>query len=325
MIGSFSKEHTIAIGAMVSLLGFGYWLSGMEEARKLRFAHKFQSSVQPFNLKTLPYVPQPKLMEDIKGEIKATIQGEKAGVRILWGIPGSGKTTTTKAAMNELVAEKAIAGCIYISLNANREVGHAENFRRHLADWRGPLLLPHEKLSSLLGNSPSSHDSKPYVIILDQMDDPVPFDDKLKQFVKTLAHDSDSCKSYIVILLTTDCVRAIDAYEWNGRTKITFLGRSKPWEYRWTRDEISTWLRHFKETHANDEEIFALLDEDADSYKRFMEVACHAGTPGFLVNGIDELKAFNFPILKADSDKSSTMWELGTKTLLEFEGTAPKG
>lgn len=93
-----------------------------------------------------------------------------------------------------------------------------------MADWRGPLLLPHEKLSSLLGTSPSRRDSKPYVIILDQLDDPVPFDDKLKHFVKTLAHDSDSCKSYIVILITTDCVRAVDAYEWNGRTKITFLG-----------------------------------------------------------------------------------------------------
>eukprot|EP01033_Poteriospumella_lacustris_P018329 gene18329-13173_t len=157
------------------------------------------------------------------------------------------------------------------------------------------------------------------------MDDHIPFDDKLKHFVKTLAYDSDSCKSYIVILITTDYVRAVDAYEWNGRTKITFLGQSRPWDYRWTRDEISTWLRHYKETHEGDKDIVALLDEDTDSYKQFMEVACHAGTPGFLVNGIDKLKSFNFPVLKAESEKSSTMWELGTKTmLLEFEGKAPK-
>lgn len=67
------------------------------------------------------------------------------------------------------------------------------------------------------------------------------------------------------------------------------------------------------------------MDEDTDGYQQFMEVACHAGTPGFLVNGIDKLKASNFPMLTADADKSNTMWELGTKKMLEFEGTAPKG
>lgn len=140
MIGSFLKEYATAIGAMVSLLGLGYWVLDTEEARKLRFAHKFQSPIQPFNLKTFSYVSEPKLIEDIKGEIKATIRGEKSGVRILWGIPGSGKTTTTKAVMNELLEEKAIAGCIYIAPNENSKVGHAEIFRRYIADWRGQLL-----------------------------------------------------------------------------------------------------------------------------------------------------------------------------------------
>lgn len=41
------------------------------------------------------------------------------------------------------------------------------------------------------------------------------------------------------------------------------------------------------------------------------EIFVSAGTPGFLVNGIDNLKASNYPILEADSDKMSTLWELG--------------
>eukprot|EP00981_Chlorochromonas_danica_P012378 scaffold4867_cov161-Ochromonas_danica.AAC.6 len=104
------------------------------------------------------------------------------------------------------------------------------------------------------------------------MDDPVPFDNKLKYYVKTLAYDSDSCKSYIAILITTDYVRAMDAYEWNGGTKIAFLGQSKPWDYRWTKDEISMWLGQYKLMHQGDKEMCAMLEEETDSYKRFKDL-----------------------------------------------------
>jgi hypothetical protein len=68
-------------------------------------------------------------------------------------------------------------------------------------------------------------------------------------FIKTLAEDSVSCKSYVVIALCANPAKAKVMWGWNGRSKITLVGEGRQKVYKWTELEIDQWIENYIKHH----------------------------------------------------------------------------
>ncbi len=138
----------------------------------------------------------------------------------MWGDAGTGKTTTIKKTINELVAEGKIAGCVYVTPSAVESESTTDWLEAATTDMFGPIVPKTQKISKILGYDAQ----KPYVIVLDQIEGYESITAKLEALVRALAYDSDDCKAYICLVVTSDVHLAEEMYSWNGGTKISFLG-----------------------------------------------------------------------------------------------------
>lgn len=102
------------------------------------------------------------------------------GVKVLWGIQGSGKTSTVTQTLAQLQQDGRIAASIHLTPPDKAGLA-ADWLRSSLADWRGQILRENERLRDLLPRG-----NKPYVIVLDQMENQVT-DEALRVKVATAA------------------------------------------------------------------------------------------------------------------------------------------
>jgi Cdc6-like AAA superfamily ATPase len=220
------RKHASKAITAVGVSTLAVFCIDLPYAREKRLKFKFKTQIPEFKLNTLPYVSHKKLEEDLEFDLVNSIRAQ-AGVRIVWSVPGGGKTTTVTHVVNKLLKDGKIGGCIYMTPPADREERPAAWFSKNTSDLFGSILHKNEKLSTVLGFG--DNDTKPFVIILDQIEGSFQFDENFEQLVRSLAYDSDRCKSYIVLVMTSDADKARDMYSWNGGTKISFLGASNPW------------------------------------------------------------------------------------------------
>lgn len=212
------QHHKLLGGFITAVSGVAYTLAESKEGRSYRLKRLLRRPVPELDLVSAPFIPKKPLFNDLCEEIVSIT----AGVKILWGIQGSGKSTTVRKAVNELLRSGKIAGAIVMTPPdevQRSKVTPAQWFRTRLADSLGQILRNEEKLSDLL---PSPHivdndnfTRKPYVIIFDQMENEV-CDELMRVFVKTMAEDSAIVKSYVVVLITADAGKAKTTLLWNG-------------------------------------------------------------------------------------------------------------
>lgn len=307
----FAKRHRQAILTVVGSNTVLYYVWNLPQLRAERLKYKFSSEVPDFSLHSLPYVPQSALVADLNFECTEGAT-ELGGVRIVWAVSGAGKTTTIKRTLNNLLSSKEIAGFVYLTPPHDKRMSPAEWFRASLSDFGGPLLLPGEKLSDVLGYAKD----KPVVIVFDQIEANFLIDEHFEQLIRSLAYDSDDCKSYIVLLATSDPDKAREIYQWNGGTKMSFLGRHFPWQYRWTEHEIQQWLDKYveilkDEKHRN-QRLIDGLSHGSRLRDSIVNTALQAGTPAFLIRAIHCVKqSYDLEGAPVDPKLPKFAWENG--------------
>lgn len=94
------KEFKKVISA-IGIVAIGGICLDLPWTRSKRLEWKFGKKVPEFELKTLPYVSQKDFEEDLEFDILESVVTQ-AGVRIVWCVPGAGKTTTVKHVVNRL-------------------------------------------------------------------------------------------------------------------------------------------------------------------------------------------------------------------------------
>lgn len=242
-IRNFVVHHYKLLGGFTTAVSsIAYTLAESKEGRAYRLKRLLRRPLLELDLVSAPFIPKQPLYDDLCKEIVSIT----AGVKILWGIQGSGKSTTVRKAVNELLQSGKIAGAILMTPPdevQRSKITPAQWFRDRLTDSLGRILRNEEKLSDLL---PSSHSidnftRKPYVIIFDQMENEV-CDEVLRVFIKTMAEDSAIVKSYVVVLITADASKAKTTLLWNGKQKIVMLAGCDLMKYRWNANEIDDWI-----------------------------------------------------------------------------------
>lgn len=236
----------LASGALASAF---YWGVGTRAVRTLRLKRRLKARYTPVNLRdsagnVLPYVPQEPLHKTLLLELKSS------GVKVLWGIPSSGKTTSVQKAIEELQNSNQIAGAT-IFKPAQEITDAAAWFRENLSDLRGEILKPVESIPELLPHTP-----KPYVIVIDEAE-LLAVNSNLRGLILGLAVDSVLCKSYVVLVVTANAPQAVAMIGWNGRTKIEPLGNLS--SYRWSKHEVDEWISKYPVHEQAKEKLQSLL------------------------------------------------------------------
>lgn len=261
---------TMIIGGISTLAWMGLDSEPLRKDRLSKLLHK----VDNLSSKTEPYFPKEELVKDINSAILCDNPG---GVKILWGIQGSGKTTTLKKELEILRKKDKINGVLFLTATDQDTVHPSVWFRSCLTDFRGPILFDHQKFSELLEKDVGEKIVKPTVIVIDQIDNMI-LDDHLRNFIRTLAEDSTLYRNYIVFVVTSDAANAMKIYNWNRKQKIVILGPRHPSKYRWNKIDIERWVdQYYKNTNNGNFEPGSQRKID------FIEAAEKAGTPGFLV------------------------------------------
>mmetsp|Transcript_20146 Transcript_20146/g.18299 ORF Transcript_20146/g.18299 Transcript_20146/m.18299 type:complete len:320 (+) Transcript_20146:89-1048(+) len=293
-------------GITTAVSGIAYTLAESKEGRAYRLKRLLRQPLPELDIVSAPFIAKNPLYDDLCKEIVLIT----AGVKILWGIQGSGKSTTVRKAVNELLQSGKIAGAIMMTPPdevQRSKITPAQWFRDRLADSLGRILRNEEKLSDLL---PSSHPidnftRKPYVIIFDQMENEE-CDEVLRVFIKTMAEDSAIVKSYVVVLITADASKAKTTLLWNCKQKIVMLAGSDLMKYRWDANEIDDWIDKYAAKNSKVEG----LEEGSHSRATFRKSAITAGTPGFLIYNVEKL-ATPSEELERSSLYYSKLWSAG--------------
>ena len=110
-------------------------------------------------------------------------------------------------------------------------------FRQAVSDSFGATLKPMDKLSNLL----TGRKEKPFAVILDQCED-IDILYYIRIFIKSMAADSFLTKSYVVLIICTDPVKARIMWDWSGHQKIAPLGTEEPLNYQLRKHEIDLWI-----------------------------------------------------------------------------------
>lgn len=226
LVGKFQHKTIAAISTVgiATLTGVCCFVAGTPSGKKVRLQFKCGSVPDKVNLNNSPYVGrQPKLESDLKFEIEHGVELQ-GGVRVVWSVGGAGKTTTIKHVLDKLIKDKKISGVVYVTPSADKDVSAAEWLECATTDIFGPIITRKDKISDILG----SKSDKPFVIVLDQVKGTASHMKGFERLVRVLAYDSDACKTYISLVVTSDAHLAKEVYLWNGGTKITFLGSHMP-------------------------------------------------------------------------------------------------
>ena len=225
-------------------------------------------------------------------------------MNILWAPEGAGKSTMVRKTCAKLKKEGIISGAIILRPpdGGNHILPHRW-IRSQLSDYFGSLLLESEKLSDII---PYDESARPVILVFDQMDN-LPTDDNLKILIKTLAEDSTLFKSYSVILILSDASVTCTMREWNRREKIRVLSDYDVFRYKWDEKNINKWLEHSSSLAWDDDEI----------KWTFVNLACKAGTPGYLYHTADKTQQYlrHQKSIGESAIYYESLWENGKKQL----------
>ena len=302
------NHYKLLVGFTTAVSGTAYTLAGSKGGRAYRLKRLLRQPLPEVDLDSAPFIPKKPLYDDLCKEIVSIT----AGVKILWGIQGSGKSTTVRKAVNELLQLGKIAGAIMMTPPDDvqrSKISPAQWFRERLADSLGPILRNEEKLSDLLPSSRpiDNFTRKPYVIIFDQMENEV-CDEVLRVFIKTMAEDSAIVKSYVVVLITSDASKARTTVLWNSKQKIVMLAGCESMQYRWNANEIDDWIDKYAAKNSNVEG----LEVGSDSRNTFRNSAITAGTPGFLIGYVEKLAPPSQELIRS-AKYYSKLWRAGAE------------
>jgi hypothetical protein len=262
--------------------------------------------------------------EHLRGDISNAITDGYGGVKLLWAPQGAGKTTTVRAICSRLLTEEGkIAGAIVIKPSDELTLTPASWFRRSLADIRGEIQKPGEFLSQLLGYKLNIGE-KPFVIVFDQFEN-VMTDENLRVFVKTLAEDSVLCKSYVVVIISSNPSKTITMWGWNGRQKITIIGGKLAFaRYKWNETDIDQWIREFRKSNSS----VPGLEESSATLIKIKEAALKAGTPEFLVTNIPNaaecIMEDKMETMSEGANYYEQLWTLGMQLFAKEEKNLPR-
>ena len=259
-----------AIGAVV-LSPVAWLMINTAPIRELRLKNLFGENIPDFNLKG-PLVLKQSLVQDIERSIKSNI----CGVQIVWGPPGSGKSTALRKVLKSMQEKNQIRGAVFIKPPPDASDIPAVWFRNALLDSFGNTFNANEKLSKIL----PKFNGCPYVVVLDQLDNSN-FGEEMRIFIKTLAEDSCLTKSYITFAILSDAYKAKIMYDWNGHEKIVLLnGPYTPSTvYQWDSEDVEKWFSDYFALNPTSPLLASPMDQ-----ARIKEIAITAGTPGFLVD-----------------------------------------
>ena len=259
-----------AIGAVV-LSPVAWLMINTAPIRELRLKNLFGQNIQDFNLNG-PLVLKQSLVQDIKSFIKSNI----GGVRVIWGPPGSGKSTALRKVLKNMHDKKQIRGAVFIKPPPDASDIPTVWFSNDLSDGFGNTYNPNEKLSKFL----PKFNGIPNVVVLDQLDN-AQFGEEMRIFIKTLAEDSSLTKSYIAFAILSDAYKAKMMYDWNSHEKIVLLQGpyAPPTLYQWDTEDVEKWFSKDFLLHPSSSLLSAPMDQ-----ARIKEIAITAGTPGFLVD-----------------------------------------
>ena len=98
-------------GFTTAVSGIAYTLAESKEGRAYRLKRLLRQPLPELDLVSAPFIPKKPLYDDLCDEIVSIT----AGVKILWGIQGSGKSTTVRKVVNELLQSGKIAGAIVMT------------------------------------------------------------------------------------------------------------------------------------------------------------------------------------------------------------------
>lgn len=227
--------------------------------------------------------------ESFAKDLSEQILLEAGGVRILWGPPNSGKSTTLVKILNNLHEKGKISGVFIIeppTVQTRLSNPPEKWFYSGLVDHFGEIVQPNEKISSLLPRF--SGIFKPYVIVIDQAEKEG-FDTYIKEWVINMAVESARTKAFVVLLVTGDPIQADVMQNLNGRQKITLVGADHGnVGYRWKEKEVDAWLRAYwrkknpTDANCDGKNSNEKPTEGLSAVQDLRKVAILAGTPGFL-------------------------------------------
>jgi hypothetical protein len=193
------------------------------------------------------YVPHVKTIQNIQDQLLATVPG----VVVLWGPPGSGKSSYAIRTCNSLLKTGKIGGIIKFNAKSFFEKDSDGGHTWIHAAMNVEILNPMDNISSLipcnLENSSYVDFSLSYllrrhqrvVLLFDQFDNLATHGDKeaLLLFITRLAEDSVLHNSYIVFLCIKEPSLAASILNLNGRSKIRLI--QPPRDLKWGEDEIA--------------------------------------------------------------------------------------
>ena len=277
-----------------------------EYIRKQRLQYQFRKRMTPFELKRHELFVSKLLLAS---DIEESINSQSCGVKIIWAPQGSGKTTTVRRVLRQLQNEDKISGALIACPPSNETKDDPSVwFRYAISDIFGVTLKPMDKLSNFL----TAPKEKPFVVVLDQCED-IDFLDKMRVFIKSMAADSALTKSYVVLVICADPVKASIMWDWNGRQKIAPIGTDEPLNYRWREYEIDLWI----DFHRKHNPGTFLEDDHLRDY--FRKAAVTAGTPGFLVSSAQSGNYKNSDSKKERWDRSASFfnkqWKDGAENI----------
>ena len=225
LAGKFQHRTIAAISTVgtATLTGVCCFVAGTPCGKKVRLQFKCGSAPDKVKLNNSPYVGQPELESDLEFEIEDGVK-RQGGVRIVWSVGGAGKTTTIKHVLDKLIKDQKISGVVYVTPSADKDASATEWLECATTDIFGPIITRKDKISDILG----SKVDKPFVIVLDQVEGTASRAKGFEELVRALAYDSDACKAYISLVVTSDVHLAEEVYLWNGGTKISLLGSHMP-------------------------------------------------------------------------------------------------
>jgi len=123
-----------------------------DSGRRLRLKLKFGGPIANPSLNDRLALSQKNLADAMRNELVHGIDF-LSGVRIVWTEDGTDQTTAVKNAVNQLIAEGKIAGCIYLKPSMSESECAFKWFERSTSDMFGPIFRPDAFLSSVLGNN----------------------------------------------------------------------------------------------------------------------------------------------------------------------------
>lgn len=194
-----------------------------DRGKRIRLQIKFGGPIATLSLKEVPDLSLKEVEDAVRFELCEGID-LLSGVKIVWSEAGSGKSATVKNAINKLIAEGKIAGCIYMKPTMNQSEKASDWFYRSISDIFGPILHLHINLSSLLGYARTS----PYALVIDEFEGSDQELARYEMLIRRLSHDAYNCKSYMVFVITSDASNAKTISTWGHSYRVSFLMHCEP-------------------------------------------------------------------------------------------------